>query len=398
MSNWIFGSAATDWIFGSTSYEPPATGSEFAIESYPTVVKRGTPFVLPCTNVGSQPSATLNGRALDIQSYDTDQIELLVPENFDGKHGTGQVVAVTVGGVTRSFTATFNPPDGWLYVGFVDPDNDPDTAAFYNLLDDNGDPTIAATGDQGVYLGLTEDEREIRIDPDNTIAIKTEGQSIVGASTRGYLITDDGRGTEGDIVFAAYEGESPGANNAPALTGTIPNRSITPGQPLSFNVSSYFSDPDGDQLTFSKAAGNSAFSVSSAGLVTGSTSTVGTYSITVMASDGKGGTTLGTFSVAVGDPVPVWRPEHRLEYINAQGQRVPLANTTGIPWAAYSAADGGVISGTRLDHGTLSTDANGNFSDIESDAFVSVGDGVQIAIFPPGRSLIISGTLIDGRT
>jgi hypothetical protein len=401
MSNWIFGSAATDWIFGSTNYVPSAVEGEFAISSYPTLIKRGTAFALSCSGVDAAPTATLNGRAIEVESYDADEIELLVPLEFDGQHGASQTVAITVGDVTKSFTTTFTPPVGWGYVNFVDPTNDPDTAAFYNLQDDNGDPTIVEDGDQGVYQVLSEDEREVAIDPDNTIAINTGGQSIVGVSIRAYLITGDGRGTEGDIEFDSYQGEPPGENNPPELTGTIPNQSIAQGQPLSFPISSYFSDPDGDALTFSKAAGNSAFSVSSAGVVTGSTSTAGTYSITVMVSDGKGGTALGTFNIlvgeAVGDPIPVWRPQHPLRYVNAQGQEVPLANATGIPWAIFSASNGGVISGARLDQGTLSTDASGNFSDIGSES-IAVGDEIEIVIRPVGLSLVIAGTVIDGRT
>ncbi len=76
-------------------------------------------------------------------------------------------------------------------------------------------------------------------------------------------------------------------NRAPTASGSIPARSLNPGRTETLDVASYFSDPDGDRLTYGATSSNAGVvSVS----VSGSTVTFagvsdGTATVTVTATD-----------------------------------------------------------------------------------------------------------------
>ena len=93
-----------------------------------------------------------------------------------------------------------------------------------------------------------------------------------------------------------------GSNRAPETVGSISDRTMTAGQSATLDASSYFSDPDGDRLTYS--ARSSSSDVASAG-VSGSTVTIdavsqGTATIRVTATDPGGLSAEQSFTVTVG--------------------------------------------------------------------------------------------------
>ena len=80
------------------------------------------------------------------------------------------------------------------------------------------------------------------------------------------------------------------ANRAPVVTGSVPTQSLTAGQSVQVNLAPFFSDPDGDALTYTAASSNTAIVTAS---VSGSTVTitaasVGSATITVSAADPGG--------------------------------------------------------------------------------------------------------------
>ena len=95
-------------------------------------------------------------------------------------------------------------------------------------------------------------------------------------------------------------------NRAPAAVGTIPGLTLTAGDTESVDVSSYFSDPDGDALSY--VAGTSGAEVATAS-VSGSTVTVtgvapGTATVTVTARDPGGLSVQQSFTVTVPNRAP----------------------------------------------------------------------------------------------
>ena len=94
------------------------------------------------------------------------------------------------------------------------------------------------------------------------------------------------------------------ANRAPTAVGTIPNIKIAQIWSEQFGVSSYFSDPDGNTLTY--AASSSDDTIAEAGISPTDSSAVwvfgngvGTATITVTATDPSNATATQTFSVEV---------------------------------------------------------------------------------------------------
>ena len=93
-------------------------------------------------------------------------------------------------------------------------------------------------------------------------------------------------------------------NQAPAAMGSIPAQTVTAGEVVSLDVASYFSDPDGDALTYSASTSNPAVASPT---VSGSTLTIagvsdGSAAVTVTASDPGGLTATHNVSVTVERP------------------------------------------------------------------------------------------------
>jgi hypothetical protein len=93
-----------------------------------------------------------------------------------------------------------------------------------------------------------------------------------------------------------------GANAAP-VASTIGNRAAVEGQAFTLDLSAFFSDPDGDALTFTQAGLPTGLTLSTAGLLSGVASADGAFQIQVTASDGEDSVT-GSFTLSVA-PEPV---------------------------------------------------------------------------------------------
>ena len=93
-------------------------------------------------------------------------------------------------------------------------------------------------------------------------------------------------------------------NQAPVAVGSIPAQTVTAGEVVSLDVTSYFSDPDGDALTYAATTSSPAIASPT---VSGSTLTIagvsdGTATVTVTARDPGGLTATQDVSVTVERP------------------------------------------------------------------------------------------------
>lgn len=111
-------------------------------------------------------------------------------------------------------------------------------------------------------------------------------ESRVSGDTSGYAIRAQ--------IFdagAAYTNNTP-----PVVDGDFPNASSLRGELIDINLANFFTDADGDSLTFTADGLPLGLTISDAGLITGSVAAnVGSYSVTVIANDGRGGTASQTF-------------------------------------------------------------------------------------------------------
>ena len=157
---------------------------------------------------------------------------------------------------------------------FSDPDGDSLT---YSAR--SGDPGVLRVSSSGSIITLTP------VSPGNTTVTVTAG---------------DGS-TE---VLQAFRVAVPEPNRAPETMGAIPSQTLTEdGNPLSMDVAPYFSDPDGDSLTYSVQSGDPGFvRVSSSGsTITLTPVSPGNTTVTVTADDGYA-EAVQTFRVTVPEP------------------------------------------------------------------------------------------------
>ena len=158
---------------------------------------------------------------------------------------------------------------------FNDPDGD---ALSYSVA--NSDATVVSASVAGSVVSLT--------------AISQ------GISTVTVTASDpDGLSAEQDIVVTV-------PNRAPTALDTIPTQTLLTGETLELDMESYFTDPDGDALSFAAASANTG--VASAETA-GSTVTItgvspGTARVTVTATDPAGISIQQAFAVTV----PNWQP------------------------------------------------------------------------------------------
>ncbi|WP_160153355.1 putative Ig domain-containing protein [Microbulbifer sp. ALW1] len=130
----------------------------------------------------------------------------------------------------------------------------------------------------------------------NASTRKFSGTPTSGGTWDVRVTANDGNGgTVSDIFRITVT-----SNSAPVLVTPIPNRYYTVqiGDPIYFSVKNNFSDPDGDTLTFSASGLPSGMSInSSTGAISGLG--FGYWTVTVTASDGKGGSKSDSFILNV---------------------------------------------------------------------------------------------------
>ena len=141
-------------------------------------------------------------------------------------------------------------------------------------------------------------------DPDGDPLLYGAGTSnalVAGVSVSGSTMTVVGVGTgqAAGLIFARDQAGGEAVQNflitvpnqPPVAAQALPPLSLTTGQVHQIDLSQYFSDPEGDELTFGVTTGNTLVAV---GAVSGSTLTVvgvtvGSTTITVTARDSDGG-------------------------------------------------------------------------------------------------------------
>ncbi len=135
-----------------------------------------------------------------------------------------------------------------------------------------------------------------------TVSVSSSNVTITGKAGGPATITVT---ATDPIGFTATQSIKVNVGNPPTTVGTMSNEYINTYSYVSVNASSYFSDPDGDTLSYSASSSNTWVATVS---VSGSTITVsslasGNATITVTASDPGGLSATQTFNVSVSTPV-----------------------------------------------------------------------------------------------
>ena len=141
-----------------------------------------------------------------------------------------------------------------------------------------------------------------------TVAMDGVVATISGVAEGSAVVTITARDPDG-LAAAQEVGVSvnaPSENSPPAARGTIPDYNVAVGASTTVEVAGYFSDPDGDELTYAATSSDEGVATIAA---EGSTLTItgvadGTATVNVTASDPSGGAAAQGFQVAVGRGAP----------------------------------------------------------------------------------------------
>ena len=135
-----------------------------------------------------------------------------------------------------------------------------------------------------------------------TVAVSGSTVTVTGVAAGSTIVTVTARDPEGLSAEQSFAVTVP--NRAPEAVGTIAPRVVERNQSVSFDVSPYFTDADGDALTYNATSSSTSTATVS---VSGSTVNItgesqGTATISVTAEDVGGLTATQGFDVSVQEP------------------------------------------------------------------------------------------------
>lgn len=202
---------------------------------------------------------------------------------------SGTVAAVNDAPVSSDTTVT-TPEDGTLN-GTLPPASDVD-----------GDTVTYAAGSTTPAHGT------VTINANGTYSY-VPAPNFNGSDSFSFIVSDGNGGTNEYTVTVNVTPQ----NDAPVGT-PIPDRSSQDGAAVNVSIAGFFSDIDGDTLSFSQTGLPAGLSIGANGVISGTIDRQasqggpganGIYTVTITASDGHGGTASQTFTFTVGNPPPV---------------------------------------------------------------------------------------------
>ena len=205
-----------------------------------------------------------------------------------------------------------------------------------------------------------------------TVSMDGSSATITGVADGTAAVTFTARDPDGAAAaqnVSVTVGDGVAGNRPPTAVNTIPAYSVDVGGAVQVNLAPYFSDADGDDLTYAAASSNEDAATTS---VDGAVTTIsgvadGMAVVTVTASDPDGASASQTISVTVGD--------------GDSSNTPPVAQGT-IP-------DHSVAAG-----GTLNVDVTGYFSDADGDelTYMASSSNADVATATnDGATVTISG-------
>ena len=198
-------------------------------------------------------------------------------------------------------------------------------------------------------------------------------------------------------------GPDAGPNRAPVASGAAPSRTVAVGQSTLVDVSGYFTDPDGDPLTYTAVSSNPGVAAVgvAASVVTVTALARGEATVTVTARDPGGGTAQQVFAVAVPNRAPESAaaiPEQTVAvgspvmldastyFRDPDGDALVFSAETSDPAVAVAAVADGVITVTAVARGVATVTVTARDAD-----GMSARQGFRVTV--PNRAPVAAGII-----
>ncbi len=151
-------------------------------------------------------------------------------------------------------------------------------------------------GDELTYTAESSDAAVV------AVSLSGSGLTVTAVAAGTATVTVTAADPGGLTATQSAEVTVEAANRAPEALGAIPAQAMTEGDEVVVDVSPFFSDPDGDELTYTAESSDAAVvavSLSGSGLTVTAVA-AGTATVTVTAADPEGLTATQSAAVAVG--------------------------------------------------------------------------------------------------
>ena len=272
--------------------------------------------------VGTVPDETVevgDPVTVDLSPYFTD------PDGdalrYTARSSNRRVARVSVSGSIATITAVAKGTAD-VTITATDSDGLSATQAFESTVPNRSPEPVDTIPDETVQVGapITVDLSLYFTDPDGDPLTYTAGSSntsVARVSVAGAILTITAiakgtaevttTATDNEGLSATLTFESMVPNRPPGPVATIPDQTVEVGEPITVDLSSYFADPDGDDLSYTaRSLNTSVATVSVSGSVVTITAVAkGTAGITITATDSEGLSATQTFESVV----PNRRPE-----------------------------------------------------------------------------------------
>ncbi|WPO97712.1 Ig-like domain-containing protein [Pseudomonas sp. HR96] len=233
-----------------------------------------------------------------------------------------------------------------------------DTAVSGNVLSNDSDPdgdslSVVTTPVQAPAHG------QLVLNANGTFTY-TPNANYNGSDSFTYRVVDSDGGSSVASVSIAIAA----VNDVPTANTAIGTQAGVDGAAFNLDVSSHFSDVDGDTLHYTASGLPSGLSINDAGIISGtlasnasthSPNNNGVYNVSVLVSDGNGGTVTQSFELDVSNPPPV-----TANVSLTTAENVVLTGNLVASDLDHDALTFSVAQGPA--HGSLTVNADGSYS------------------------------------
>ncbi|WP_177408621.1 cadherin-like domain-containing protein [Pseudomonas sp. M30-35] len=269
-----------------------------------------------------------------------------------------------------------------------DADGDPLTVTQFTIA---GDAAVYTAGSTATIAGVG----TLTINANGSYSFTPQANYSGPVPLVTYAISDGNSGADTATLSLVITPE----NDTPIVNGVIPDSAQADGATFEYDIAPYFSDPDGNTLTYSVTGLPAGLSINSvtgeiSGTIDNSASqggSGGVYTVTVTVDDGSGGTASDSFYLTVTNPSPAAVDDLASTNEDQPLDIVVLSNDSDPDGDSLTVLTASAVNGTIVirQDGVLNYTPNANFNGTDTITYtVSDGEGgtatatVTVSVIP----------------